>query len=52
MTLLHLSLLAYWIVNTVLRQLKKEVIRSGWREIVRTMDILSRYNFSPTKLFF
>jgi transposase len=35
---LHLGLLAYWVVNTVRHQLKKEGIRSGWSEIVRTMN--------------
>jgi hypothetical protein len=35
---LHLGLLAYWLVNTVRHQLKKEGIHSGWREIVRTMN--------------
>jgi hypothetical protein len=35
---LHLGLLAYWLVNTVRHQLKQEGIRSGWREIVRTMN--------------
>lgn len=35
---LHLGLLAYWVVNTVRYQLKKEGIRSGWREIIRTMN--------------
>ncbi|MDP4271940.1 MAG: IS1634 family transposase [Bacteroidota bacterium] len=35
---LHLGLLAYWLVNTVRHQLKKEGITSGWREIVRTMN--------------
>ena len=35
---LHLGLLAYWLVNTVRHQLKKEGINSGWREIVRTMN--------------
>jgi len=35
---LHLGLLAYWLVNTVRYQLKKEGIHSGWREIVRTMN--------------
>jgi len=35
---LHLGLLAYWIVNAVRYQLKKEKINSGWREIVRTMN--------------
>lgn len=35
---LHLGILAYWLVNTVRHQLKKEGIHSGWREIVRTMN--------------
>jgi len=35
---LHLCLLAYWVVNTIRHQLKKEGIHSGWREIVRTMN--------------
>ena len=35
---LHLGLLAYWIVNTIRHQLKKNDIHSGWREIVRTMN--------------
>jgi hypothetical protein len=35
---LHLGLLAYWVVNTVRYQLKKEGLHSGWREIVRTMN--------------
>jgi hypothetical protein len=35
---LHLGLLAYWLVNTVRHQLKKEGIHSGWLEIVRTMN--------------
>ena len=35
---LHLGLLAYWLVNTVRHQLKKDGIHSGWREIVRTMN--------------
>ena len=35
---LHLGLLAYWLVNTVRHQLKKEGIHSGWREIIRTMN--------------
>ena len=35
---LHLGLLAYWVVNTVRHQLKKDGIHSGWREIVRTMN--------------
>lgn len=35
---LHLGLLAYWAVNTVRYQLKKQGIHSGWREIIRTMN--------------
>ena len=35
---LHLGLLAYWVVNTIRHQLKKEDIHSGWSEIVRTMN--------------
>ncbi len=35
---LPLGLLAYWLVNTVRHQLKKEGIHIGWREIVRTMN--------------
>jgi hypothetical protein len=35
---LHLGLLAYWVLNTVRYQLKKEKNHSGWREIVRTMN--------------
>jgi len=35
---LHLGLLAYWVVNTIRHQLKKEGIHSGWREIIRTMN--------------
>ena len=35
---LHLGLLAYWVVNTIRFQLKKEGIRSDWREIVRVMN--------------
>jgi len=35
---LHLGLLAYWVVNTVRYQLKKQNIHSGWKEIVRTMN--------------
>ena len=38
MTHLHLGLLAYWVVNTIRHQLKKEGIHSGWREIVRTIN--------------
>jgi hypothetical protein len=32
---LHLGLLAYWLVNTIRHQLKKEKITHSWREIVR-----------------
>lgn len=35
---LHLGLLAYWIVNTIRHQLKKENIKSGWPEIIRIMN--------------
>lgn len=35
---MHLGLMAYWLVNTVRHQLKKENINSGWREIVRIMN--------------
>ena len=35
---LYLGMLAYWPVNTVRHQLKKQGIHSGWREIVRTMN--------------
>ncbi len=35
---LHLSLLAYWVVNTMRHQLKIKGIHSGWREIVRSMN--------------
>ena len=35
---LYLGILAYWLVNTVRHQLKKQGIHSGWREIVRTMN--------------
>ena len=35
---LHLGLLAYWVVNTIRYQLKKEKIHSGWKEIVRIMN--------------
>lgn len=38
MAYLHLDLRAYWMVNTVRYQLKKEDINSGWRERVRTMN--------------
>ena len=32
---LHLSILAYWLVNTVRHQLKNQKINCEWREIVR-----------------
>jgi len=35
---LHLGLLAYWVVNTIRHQLKKENIHSSWGEIVRVMN--------------
>jgi len=35
---LHLGLLAYWVVNTIRHQLKKENIHSSWNEIVRVMN--------------
>ncbi len=35
---LHLGLLAYWVVNTIRHQLKKENIHNGWSEIVRIMN--------------
>ena len=35
---LHLGLLAYWVVNTIRHQLKKEEIHSGWKEIIRIMN--------------
>lgn len=35
---LNLGLLAYWVVNTIRHQLKKEGIHSGWSEIVRIMN--------------
>jgi transposase len=35
---LHLGLLAYLLVNTIRHQLKQQGIRSGWREIIRTMN--------------
>lgn len=35
---LHLGLLAYWVVNTIRHQLKKEKIHSSWSEIVRVMN--------------
>lgn len=35
---LNLGLLAYWLVNTIRHQLKKEGVNSQWLEIVRTMN--------------
>ena len=35
---LHLALLAYWVVNTIRYQLKKEGITHQWNEIVRIMN--------------
>lgn len=35
---LHLALLAYWVVNTIRFQLKKEGINHQWNEIVRIMN--------------
>jgi len=35
---LHLALLAYWVVNTIRYQLKKEGINHCWSEIVRIMN--------------
>jgi hypothetical protein len=35
---LHLALLAYWVVNTIRYQLKKEGINHQWIEIVRIMN--------------
>jgi hypothetical protein len=35
---LHLAILAYWIVNTVRYQLKKEGINNQWDEIIRIMN--------------
>lgn len=35
---LNLGLLAYWVVNTIRHQLKKENIHSSWSEIVRIMN--------------
>ncbi len=35
---LNLGLLAYWLVNTIRHQLKKQGINSQWKEIVRTMN--------------
>lgn len=35
---LNLGLLAYWLVNTIRHQLKKDGINCQWKEIVRTMN--------------
>jgi len=35
---LHLAILAYWVVNTLRHQLKKEGISCQWNEIVRIMN--------------
>jgi hypothetical protein len=35
---LHLAILAYWVVNTIRHQLKKEGITCQWNEIVRIMN--------------
>jgi hypothetical protein len=35
---LHLALLAYWVVNTIRFQLKKEGINHQWSETVRIMN--------------
>jgi len=35
---LHLAILAYWVVNTVRHQLKKEKINLQWNEIIRIMN--------------
>lgn len=35
---LHLAILAYWVVNTIRHQLKKEGINCQWNEIVRIMN--------------
>jgi hypothetical protein len=35
---LHLAILAYWVVNTLRHQLKKEGINYQWNEIVRIMN--------------
>ena len=32
---LHLGILAYWLVNTILHQLKAKGVNSNWSEIVR-----------------
>ena len=31
-------MLAYWVINTIRHQLKKENIHSGWKEVVRIMN--------------
>ncbi|MFV8327103.1 hypothetical protein ACNQGH_14510, partial [Flavobacterium sp. ZS1P14] len=36
---LHLGILAYWLVNTIRHQLKKEKINCDWREIVRIANV-------------
>jgi len=35
---LHLGMMAYWVVNTIRHQLKKEGITSDWRDLVRVMN--------------
>jgi transposase len=35
---LHLGILAYWVVNTIRFQLKKNNINNQWRELVRIMN--------------
>jgi hypothetical protein len=35
---MHLGLLAYWLVATIMYQLKQKGINPGWREIVRKMN--------------
>lgn len=35
---LHLGLLAYWVINTFLHQLKQNSINNEWRDIVRIMN--------------
>jgi len=35
---LHLSLLAYWVVNTIRYQLKQKSINNEWKDIVRIMN--------------
>jgi len=36
---LHLGILAYWIVNTIRYQLKRQGITNDWSSIVNTMNI-------------